>query len=177
MYLLLGIPPYDTTTDLNLQTYPPIEESRKLAIQRTQKSHENSKIIYDKTHPIPDFKIGDQVLVQTFFYPNTGKLTSKYNGPYTILKQLSPVTYEINRPNQPQKKQTEIIHANKLKHFHPSDNFKITHYMQSSSTTNQINKNADLITFDSGCGLADSSALILSCAGSCILPERVSTRE
>ncbi|UYV66067.1 K02A2.6-like [Cordylochernes scorpioides] len=150
MYLLLGIPPYDTTTDLNLQTYPPIEESRKLAIQRTHKSHENSKIIYDKTHPIPDFKIGDQVLVQTFFYPNTGKLTSKYNGPYTILKQLSPVTYEINRPNQPQKKQTEIIHANKLKHFHPSDNFKITHHMQSSSTNNQINKNADLIIFDSG---------------------------
>ncbi|UYV74830.1 hypothetical protein LAZ67_12001177 [Cordylochernes scorpioides] len=26
-----------------------------------------------------------------------------------------------------------------------------------------------------GCGLADSSAMILSCAGSCILPERVST--
>ncbi|UYV61133.1 hypothetical protein LAZ67_1003540 [Cordylochernes scorpioides] len=26
-----------------------------------------------------------------------------------------------------------------------------------------------------GCGLADSSAWILSCAGSCILPERVST--
>ncbi|UYV67884.1 hypothetical protein LAZ67_5002380 [Cordylochernes scorpioides] len=59
-YYLQGIPPYDTTTDLNLQTYPPIEESRKLAIQRTQKSHENSRIIYDKTHLIPDFKIGDQ---------------------------------------------------------------------------------------------------------------------
>ncbi|UYV84644.1 hypothetical protein LAZ67_X002941 [Cordylochernes scorpioides] len=52
--------------------------------------------------------------------------------------------------DQPQKKQTEIVHANKLKHFHPSDNFKITHHMQNSSTINQINENVDLITFDSG---------------------------
>ncbi|UYV68123.1 hypothetical protein LAZ67_5003116, partial [Cordylochernes scorpioides] len=109
------------------ETHTPIEKARKLAIERTIKSHEHSKQLYDIKHPEPIFKEGDQVLVKTFIYPNTGKLTQRYIGPFTILKQLSPVTYEIDKPNIPQRKQTEIIHSNKLKLFYPETDF-LLHY-------------------------------------------------
>ncbi|UYV62715.1 K02A2.6-like, partial [Cordylochernes scorpioides] len=75
---------------------------------QTIKSHEHSKQLYDIKHPEPIFKEGDQVLVKTFIYPNT-------------------VTYEINKPNLPQRKQTEIIYSNKLKLSYPEADF-LLHY-------------------------------------------------
>ncbi|UYV61886.1 hypothetical protein LAZ67_1006958, partial [Cordylochernes scorpioides] len=124
-FLYYGIQPQYIEHDT--VTHTPIEKARKLAIERTIKSHEHSKQLYDIKHPEPIFKEGDQVLVKTFIYPNTGKLTQRYIGPFTILKQLSPVTYEINKPNIPQRKQTEIIHSNKLKLFYPETDF-LLHY-------------------------------------------------
>ncbi|UYV81237.1 K02A2.6-like [Cordylochernes scorpioides] len=41
-------------------THTPIEKARKLAIERTIKSHEHSKQLYDIKHPEPIFKEGDQ---------------------------------------------------------------------------------------------------------------------
>ncbi|UYV80669.1 hypothetical protein LAZ67_19001328, partial [Cordylochernes scorpioides] len=124
-FLYYGIQPQYIEHDT--ETHTPIEKARKLAIERTIKSHEHSKQLYDIKHPEPIFKEGDQVLVKTFIYPNTGKLTQRYIGPFTILKQLSPVTYEIDKPNIPQRKQTEIIHSNKLKLFYPETDF-LLHY-------------------------------------------------
>ncbi|UYV78462.1 hypothetical protein LAZ67_16001480, partial [Cordylochernes scorpioides] len=124
-FLYYGIQPHYIEHDT--VTHTPIEKARKLAIERTIKSHEHSKQLYDIKHPELIFKEGDQVLVKTFIYPNTGKLTQRYIGPFTILKQLSPVTYEIDKPNIPQRKQTEIIHSNKLKLFYPETDF-LLHY-------------------------------------------------
>ncbi|UYV74999.1 hypothetical protein LAZ67_12002048 [Cordylochernes scorpioides] len=120
-FLYYGIQPQyiEHTTE----KHTPIENARKLSIERTIKSHEHSKQLYDIKHPEPIFKVGDQVLVKTFIYPNTGKLTQRYKGPFKILKQLSPVTYEIDKPNIPQNKKTEIIHSNKLKLFYPETDF------------------------------------------------------
>ncbi|UYV81570.1 hypothetical protein LAZ67_20001559 [Cordylochernes scorpioides] len=42
------------------ETHTPIEKARKLAIERTIKSHEHSKKLYDIKHPEPIFKEGDQ---------------------------------------------------------------------------------------------------------------------
>ncbi|UYV75804.1 hypothetical protein LAZ67_13001406 [Cordylochernes scorpioides] len=42
------------------ETHTPIEKARKLAIERTLKSHEHSKQLYDIKHPEPIFKEGDQ---------------------------------------------------------------------------------------------------------------------
>ncbi|UYV64974.1 hypothetical protein LAZ67_3002625 [Cordylochernes scorpioides] len=70
-------------------------------------------------------------------------------GPFTILKQLSPVTYEINKLNSPQRKQTEIIHSNKRKLFYPEADF-LLHYctnIENDSIANQ-NSNTKLIDID-----------------------------
>ncbi|UYV65483.1 hypothetical protein LAZ67_3004485 [Cordylochernes scorpioides] len=42
------------------ETHIPIEKARKLAIERTIKSHEHNKQLYDIKHPEPIFKKGDQ---------------------------------------------------------------------------------------------------------------------
>ncbi|UYV64632.1 hypothetical protein LAZ67_3001404 [Cordylochernes scorpioides] len=146
-FLYYGIQPQYIEHDT--ETHTPIEKARKLAIERTIKSHEQSKQLYDIKHPEPIFKEGDQVLVKTFIYPNTGKLTQRYRGPFSILKQLSPVTYEINKPNLPQRKQTEIIHSNKLKLFYPETDF-LLHYstnIENDLIANQ-NSNTKLIDID-----------------------------
>ncbi|UYV84377.1 hypothetical protein LAZ67_X001970 [Cordylochernes scorpioides] len=69
-FLYYGIQPQYIEHDT--ETHTPIEKARKLAIERTIKSHEHSKQLYDIKHPEPIFKEGDQVLVKTFIYPNTG---------------------------------------------------------------------------------------------------------
>ncbi|UYV70155.1 hypothetical protein LAZ67_7002015, partial [Cordylochernes scorpioides] len=146
-FLYYGIQPQYIEHDT--VTHTPIEKARKLAIERTIKSHEHSKQLYDIKHPEPIFKEGDQVLVKTFIYPNTGKLTQRYIGPFTILKQLSSVTYEIDKPNIPQRKQTEIIHSNKLKLFYPEADF-LLHYstnIENDLIANQ-NSNTKLIDID-----------------------------
>ncbi|UYV68140.1 hypothetical protein LAZ67_5003163, partial [Cordylochernes scorpioides] len=139
-FLYYGIQPQYIEHDT--VTHTPIEKARKLAIERTIKSHEHSKQLYDIKHPEPIFKEGDQVLVKTFIYPNTGKLTQRYIGPFTILKQLSPVTYEINKSNLPQRKQTEIIHSNKLKLFYPETDF-LLHYSTNIENDFIVNQNSN----------------------------------
>ncbi|UYV85121.1 K02A2.6-like [Cordylochernes scorpioides] len=68
-FLYYGIQPQYIEHDT--VTHTPIEKARNLAIERTIKSHEHSKQLYDIKHPEPIFKEGDQVLVKTFIYPNT----------------------------------------------------------------------------------------------------------
>ncbi|UYV85010.1 hypothetical protein LAZ67_X004243 [Cordylochernes scorpioides] len=144
-FLYYGIQPQYIGHDT--ETHTPIEKARKLAIERTIKSHEHSKQLYDIKHPEPIFKEGDQVLVKTFIYPNTGKLTQRYIGPFTILKQLSPVTYEIDKPNIPQRKQTEIIHSNKLKFFYPGADF-LLHYSTNIENDFIVNQNSNTKLID-----------------------------
>ncbi|UYV77262.1 hypothetical protein LAZ67_15000280 [Cordylochernes scorpioides] len=144
-FLYYGIQPQYIEHDT--ETHTPIEKARNLAIERTIKSHEHSKQLYDIKHPEPIFKEGDQVLVKTFIYPNTGKLTQRYIGPFTILKQLSPVTYEINKPNLPQRKQTEIIHSNKLKLFYPEAEF-LLHYSTNIENDFIVNQNSNTKLID-----------------------------
>ncbi|UYV84721.1 hypothetical protein LAZ67_X003197 [Cordylochernes scorpioides] len=67
-FLYYGIQPQ--YIEHGTETHTPIEKARKLAIEKTIKSHEHSKQLYDIKHPEPIFK-GDQVLVKTFIYPNT----------------------------------------------------------------------------------------------------------
>ncbi|UYV66768.1 hypothetical protein LAZ67_4002808 [Cordylochernes scorpioides] len=74
-FLYYGIQPQYIEHDT--ETHTPIEKARKLTNERTIKSHEHSKQLYDIKHPEPIFKEGDQVLVKTFIYPNTEESTGK----------------------------------------------------------------------------------------------------
>ncbi|UYV83550.1 hypothetical protein LAZ67_23001442, partial [Cordylochernes scorpioides] len=57
-FLYYGIQPQYIEHDT--ETHTPIEKARKLTIERTIKSHEHSKQLYDIKHPEPIFKEGDQ---------------------------------------------------------------------------------------------------------------------
>ena len=66
------------------------------------------------------FKVGDNVMYEEFHYPNTCKLTPPYSGPYKISKQLSEVSFEIDRPNLHFKRSSEIVYSSKLRFYnHP----------------------------------------------------------
>ncbi|UYV67885.1 hypothetical protein LAZ67_5002389 [Cordylochernes scorpioides] len=60
-FLYYGIQPQYIEHDT--ETHTPIEKARKLAIERTIKSHEHSKQLYDIKHPEPIFKEGNQSLI------------------------------------------------------------------------------------------------------------------
>ncbi|UYV61752.1 K02A2.6-like [Cordylochernes scorpioides] len=58
-FLYYGIQPQYIEHDT--ETHTPIEKARKLTIERTIKSHEHSKQLYDIKNPEPIFKEGDQI--------------------------------------------------------------------------------------------------------------------
>ncbi|OTF70466.1 hypothetical protein BLA29_000942, partial [Euroglyphus maynei] len=121
-FLLYGVLPYE---QFRMDQDITIDEARRIAFQRSNESHTKNKIYYDQKFQRPCFQIGDKVVVQVAWHPNNGKLTPVMEGPYTILRKLSDVNYEINRRNQPEGRETEIIHSNKLRLFHSPDDFRL----------------------------------------------------
>ncbi|UYV73658.1 hypothetical protein LAZ67_11000243 [Cordylochernes scorpioides] len=119
----------------HLDPYPSVTESRRLALQRTKERHKIDKIRFDKNHRFPDFEVGDLVLTKIYQHPNTGKLVPYFSGPYEIIEVISPYTVRINRPNQAQNLETEIIHVNKLKHYSED-----TKYIFTPHSTNNNSK-------------------------------------
>ncbi|GFY22352.1 retrotransposable element Tf2 protein type 1 [Trichonephila clavipes] len=118
------------------EIYPPLEEARKLAKERTEQYYKINKIRYDKKFQEADFKVGDLVMYEEFQYPNTRKLSPPYSGPYTVLRKCSDVLFEIDRPNALNKTDTELVHSVRLRHFHPSENFQLN-YIQQNTPNNE----------------------------------------
>ncbi|UYV72237.1 hypothetical protein LAZ67_9002287, partial [Cordylochernes scorpioides] len=132
-YLMDGSLPKELSQ--HLDPYPSVTESRRLALQRTKERHKLDKIRFDKNHRSPDFEVGDLVLTKIYQHPNTGKLVPYFSGPYEIIEVISPYTVRINRPNQAQNLETEIIHVNKLKHYSED-----TKYILTPHSTNKNSK-------------------------------------
>lgn len=65
---------------------------------------------YDKKFQ-PLFEVGDQVLLKVAWHPNNGRLTQVLGGPFTIIRKLSPVTYEVCRENRQCRKKSTINHS------------------------------------------------------------------
>lgn len=57
------------------------------------------------------------MLLTNYFHPNRGKLAPVFLGPYTVHKVLTPQTVEIDKPNVPLNKSTDIVNVNKLRHY------------------------------------------------------------
>ncbi|GFX32690.1 transposon Tf2-6 polyprotein [Trichonephila clavipes] len=109
-YLMFGTLPYDSPLPNQVKlNYPPIQQARQIVVNRTIKHHKINKQRYDKHYVDAKFKVGDLVLYQNFSYPNSSKLQSPYNGPFKVVRKLSNVTYEIDKPNQYTGKLTEIL--------------------------------------------------------------------
>ncbi|GFY33277.1 transposon Ty3-G Gag-Pol polyprotein [Trichonephila clavipes] len=120
------------------EIYPPLEEARKLAKERTKQYYKINKIRYDKKSQEADFKVDDLVMYEDFQYPNARKLNPLYSGPYTVLRKCSDVLFEIGRPNSLNETDTELVHSVRLRHFHPSENFQLNYIQQ--NTLNKENK-------------------------------------
>ena len=113
-YLLFGIPPYEPPLSEQKMLLP-LEQARKIAFQNVNQSHEISKLRYDKKFRPAAFKENDLVLMETHKQVNLNKLTPICHGPYKVLRQISPTNYEIDKPNQVQNRNTEIVHSSKLR--------------------------------------------------------------
>ncbi|XP_015928096.1 uncharacterized protein [Parasteatoda tepidariorum] len=81
-YLMHGRLPYENP--LNEEIYPPVEEAKKIAIQRTKENHERNEIYYDAKFLDIDFKTDELVMFEEFTYPNTRNLSPPFIGPYKI---------------------------------------------------------------------------------------------
>ncbi len=76
---------------------------------------EYSKIYYDKQDNPRAFNPGDKVLI---FSPvvtgkRSDKLTDRWQGPFTVLKKITPVTYTVDMPEHHKRKRS--VHVNGMK--------------------------------------------------------------
>ena len=62
-------------------------------------------------------------MYEEFHYLNSRKLTSPYSGPNKILKQLSDVNFEIDKPSPHFQRNFKIVHSSKLRYYNPPENF------------------------------------------------------
>lgn len=84
-----------------------LAESHKLARESEEKAKQEGKAWHDKKARERVFKIGSQVLA--LMPSGSNKLSAQWEGPYTVLKQMSPVSYLIQMPNK--RKKERQLHA------------------------------------------------------------------
>ena len=83
----------------------------ELVSVREGKAKDTMKTHYDKTASHKSFELGDQVLVRKPVLH--GKMGDSWDGPYVVVKQMSPVTYSVQVPDKPSKVKT--LHCNMLR--------------------------------------------------------------
>ncbi|GFT30742.1 retrotransposable element Tf2 protein type 3 [Trichonephila clavipes] len=96
-YLMFGTLPYDSPLPNQVKlNYPPIQQARQIAVNRTIKHHKINKQRYDKHYVDAKFKVGDLGLYQNFSYPNSSKLQSPYNGPFKVVLEESRSFFRVH---------------------------------------------------------------------------------
>ncbi len=96
-----------------LQMRERMEQATKLVRENMEKAQHGQQTWYDKAARKRSFDPGQQVLLLLPTVEN--KLLEKWQGPYTVLRKLSPTTYEIEMPDRRNPKQT--FHINLLKEW------------------------------------------------------------
>ena len=125
-YRLLDQLPYNPQVPNN-SYYPLVDEACKLTKDKITQYRSKSKVRYDARFFSVKFKVSDDVMYEEFHYPSARKLTSPYSEPYKILKQLSDVNFEIDKPSPHFQRNSEIVHSSKLRYYNPPENFKLCH--------------------------------------------------
>ncbi|XP_036066885.1 uncharacterized protein LOC112138883 isoform X2 [Oryzias melastigma] len=100
-----------------LQMREKMEQTTRLVRKQLEKAQHTQQTWYDKSARQRSFNPGQQVLLLLPTAEN--KLLAKWQGPYTVLRKLSPTTYEIEMPERRDPKQT--FHINLLKEWKTRD--------------------------------------------------------
>ena len=85
-------------------------------IARKDRSMHDYKNVYGGRHRKIEFQVSEEVML---FWPVrkvgfTQKLLPRWDGPYRIVKRLSPVTYRIEKGNK-----NLVVHVQRLRHYEP----------------------------------------------------------
>ena len=91
------------------------------ANQNKQANQARMKYYYDKSARDVNYSVGDKVLV--FLPEGAGKFESKWQGPYTIVRKIGEVDYEIHMPDK--RKSKRILHANLIKKWYSKQDAEI----------------------------------------------------
>ena len=94
-----------------LDTRERMQEMKDIVAEREKENKTRMKTWYDKSARHREFAEGDQVLV--LLPDGHDKLTAAWHGPYTIMRKVSPVSYEIDVADR--KKRKRHFHVNMLK--------------------------------------------------------------
>jgi hypothetical protein len=68
-------------------------------IAQKEKEQAKYKCYYDKSHKEVDFNVGDNVFI-LFDAPIKGFLMPRWEGPYTIIRKIDPVTYRVQNESR-----------------------------------------------------------------------------
>lgn len=93
-------------------THDDLSKDRKIALERTIKSHNYNKKRFDRNREICELKIGDSVYVENGNRLNRKKLDELKIGPYQVLEKLSNSIYRINTGHK--KFESNLFHITKL---------------------------------------------------------------
>lgn len=103
------------------------EDARELAQRRIQCRQTLDSRRYNLRHREVTYNPGDQVWVWTPVRQRgrSEKLLRRYFGPYTVVRRLSDITYEVLPEGTPRnsrrRPQTEVVHVSRLKPYFPRD--------------------------------------------------------
>ena len=101
-----------------------VDEARRQAVNRSNKTKEQRKQIHDLRHQSSNFQIGDLVLRRTAsHHPSLIKTSPANTGPYEVIRILGPETYDIRLQvqNQLDSGPTFTAHSSQLFPFVPRD--------------------------------------------------------
>lgn len=115
-------PNYMVLEDYKAELIARLRQAFERAREQSELAKERRKIYYDKRARQSDLKSGDLILLYTPVVGKglTHKLTKPWKGPYRIVEQIGPVTFRIQKPEG---RETQLVHANRLKKFYEPINF------------------------------------------------------
>ncbi|GAB1860711.1 RNA-directed DNA polymerase [Camponotus japonicus] len=87
-------------------------KDKKLALERTLRSHKYNKSIFDRNRKHHEFNVGDMVFIENGNKLNRKKLEELRIGPFTIEKKISNSIYKIKTEKRNQ--DTSLFHVTKL---------------------------------------------------------------
>ena len=93
-----------------------IKLAQDIAKKNNKEAQKIMKIAYDKNISNITFKVGEKVLLRDKmkYIGKSPKFLPKYKGPYILIKQLSPVTFQVGTTN---KRMFDKVHVTRLKKY------------------------------------------------------------